>query len=84
MVILGGNNLRAAGRAAVDSVGQVSHLGVTALAGVMTDSVEQGGYAVERLQERPTEDASAIFAAGRVVAEGSELVRFAERAGHGV
>jgi hypothetical protein len=57
---------------------------VTALAGVAPQSIGQVGYAAERLQERPTEDASAVFTASRVVTEGLELVRLAERAEEGV
>jgi len=47
---------------------------MAAFAGVTADSVGQPGYAMERLQERPVEHAAAVFAAGRAVAEGLELV----------
>ena len=55
-----------------------------AIAGVAPQSVGQFDYVAERLQERPTEDTSAVFAASRVVAEGLELVRLAERADEGL
>jgi hypothetical protein len=54
-----------------------------AIAGMLTDGIGQHRYLVERQQERSTEDASAVFAAGRVVAEGAEIIRLAERAGQG-
>jgi hypothetical protein len=57
---------------------------MAALAGMMTDGVGQLDYLLERLQERPAEDAAAVFAAGRVVSEGLEIVRFAERTGQGM
>jgi hypothetical protein len=51
---------------------------------MMTDGVGQLDYPLERLQERPAEDAAAVFTTRRVVSEGLEIVRFAERAGQGV
>jgi hypothetical protein len=39
---------------------------------------------VERLQERRAEEASAVFATGRLVSKGSEIMHLAERAGEGV
>jgi hypothetical protein len=65
-------------------IGQAPHLRVPALAGVTADGVRQLEYPVERLQERPAEEASAILAAGRVMAEGSKLMRLAERADNGM
>ena len=78
---MGRNDFRAAGRTPVHPVGQAPHLRVPALAGVASGGVGQPGYGRERLQERPAEYASAVFAAGRVASEGLEFVRLAERTG---
>jgi hypothetical protein len=80
----GGDDLRAAGGAPVDAVGEATHLGVAAVAGVTTEGVGQPGYPTERLQERPVEHTPAGVAAGRSVSEGLELVRLAEGAGEGM
>jgi hypothetical protein len=66
---LGGKDLRAAGRAPVHAVRQLAHLRVPALAGVAADDVGKLHYPLERLQERPAEEAAAGPAAGRVVSE---------------
>jgi hypothetical protein len=84
VVAPGGHDLRAAGWAPVDPVEEAAHLGMAALAGVTADNVGQPGYAMERLQDRPVEHAPAVFAAGRAVAEGLELVCLVERAGEGM
>jgi hypothetical protein len=57
---------------------------MSALAGVTTDGVGQPVYPQERLQKRPAEEAPTVLTADRVVAEGPEIVRFAERADEGV
>ena len=51
------------------------------LAGVVVGEV---GYPAEGLQQLPGEYAPAGVAAGRVVAEGAELVHLTERASEGV
>jgi hypothetical protein len=53
---------------------------VSALAGVTADGVGQPRYPEQRLQERPAKDAPAVFATRRIVPEGPEFVRLAERA----
>ncbi len=55
-----------------------------ALAGVMSDGVGEIGYSAEGLQKRPAYHAPAGVAAGRVVAEGAELVYLAEGTGEGM
>src|SRR5215211_4743571 len=79
-----GSEVLPAGRAPVHAVRELAHLRVPALAGVAADDVGQFDYLMERLQERPAEEASAGPAAGRVVSEGSEFIDLAERAGERV
>jgi hypothetical protein len=49
-LLLDGQNLRAACRAAVDAVWEEAHLWVTALAGVAAESIGQTGDRLQRLQ----------------------------------
>jgi hypothetical protein len=57
---------------------------MAALAGVMSDGVGKVSYPAKGPQKRPAYHAPAGVAAGRVVAEGAELVYLAERTGEGM
>ena len=57
--VLGGENLRAATRAPVHLIWQVSHLRVATLAGVTAYGIGQSDYRLERLQKRSGEDGPA-------------------------
>src|SRR5215208_5337902 len=72
--------LGSAGRTSINTVGKASHLGVTALAGVAAGRVGKCDYHVYCLQERATEDASALVTAEGVAAEGSKFGLRAEGA----
>src|SRR5918995_4962309 len=73
-------HLRAASRAVKHPVGQESHLGMSALAGMATQGVEQADYLQESLEQLPAKEIPAGSTAGRVAAEGLQLPCFAERA----
>jgi hypothetical protein len=62
---LGRHHLRSAGGAVERPVGQASHLGVAALAGVFARSVRKGDYLLKRLYDATDEGAATGLAAGR-------------------
>ncbi len=81
---LEGGDLRAASGAVEHPVGQVAHLGVAALAGVLAQSVRQGDYLLEGSQGGNVNSANARAAADRDTPGETQLTRFAERADYGV
>ena len=61
-------------------IGQVAHLGVTALAGVLARGVWQRDYLLKGQQHRATQYAPTRAAADTFVAEGLQLTHLADRA----
>jgi hypothetical protein len=70
---LGGKNLRAAGRAVVDAVGQTPHLWVVALAGMGAQGVGQVNYVPQGLERGAEQRHSAGVAAGEAGSYRDEL-----------
>lgn len=60
-----------------DSAGQLSHLGVTALAGVSADSVGQGNDLAQGLQKSAAEYVAAVVAPRYCGVPGSQLAELA-------
>jgi hypothetical protein len=70
---LGGKNLRAAGRAVVDAIGQTPHLGVVALAGMGAQGVGQVDYVPQGLERGAEQRQAAGVAAGEAGSYRDEL-----------
>jgi hypothetical protein len=79
-----GKDLRATSGTVEHAIGQAAHLGVAALAGVLAQSLRQGGYLLEGPQGGNVNGADARVAADRDTPGETQLTRFAERADYGV
>jgi len=80
-----GQNLRTAPRTVGYPVGEAAHLGMPALlAGVASKGIRQGDYLPECFQNTTTRRVAAHRALNLIVAAGSQLTRFADRADEGM